>query len=44
MRKILDSCGLHMPIDIEYMLWMQVDMITPLCSQLTYEGLLDEAS
>jgi len=26
------------------MLWMQVDMVTPLCSQLTYEGLIDEAS
>lgn len=21
---------------------MQVDMVTPMCSQLTYEGLLDE--
>ncbi|KAF4361343.1 hypothetical protein G4B88_005133 [Cannabis sativa] len=22
--------------------WLQVDMVTPMCSQLTYEGLLDE--
>lgn len=22
--------------------WLQVDMITPMCAQLTYEGLLDE--
>jgi hypothetical protein len=24
--------------------WLQVDMVTPMCSQLTYEGLLDEVS
>lgn len=24
--------------------WMQVDMVTPMCTQLTYEGLLDEVT
>ena len=25
-----------------HLLFIQVDMVTPMCSQLTYEGLLDE--
>ena len=25
-----------------YFFYWQVDMVTPMCSQLTYEGLLDE--
>lgn len=31
-------------IDTLILLDRQVDMITPMCSQLTYEGLLDEVS
>lgn len=27
---------------IHLLLFIQVDMVTPMCSQLTYEGLLDE--
>jgi hypothetical protein len=44
MRREQPLPRINPEIDTLILLDRQVDMITPMCSQLTYEGLLDEVS